>query len=195
MVVKREDWVGRRFGKLVVTDLERIKGSGSVAICQCDCGNITKVQRHNLVKGTTSCGCSRRTETSGTRLYSIWRGMKSRCHCETDGSYARYGGVGITVCERWHDINNFLMDMGYPPEGTTIERRDNKKGYEPSNCYWGTWDEQANNKSTSNIIDIDGVLKTVTQWAKEANIPVSTFRNRMYRAGMTPKEALSKGSK
>lgn len=36
--------------------------------------------------------------------------------------------------------------MGEPPEGLTLGRIDNDKGYEPSNCRWETWKEQAQNR-------------------------------------------------
>lgn len=50
--------IGNRYGRLVVTNVEGLgAGKHAVAICQCDCGNVTKVSSH-LLKKIKSCGCS-----------------------------------------------------------------------------------------------------------------------------------------
>jgi hypothetical protein len=75
-----------------------------------------------------------------------WYGMKSRCSNPKQYSFKDYGGRGITVCERWKVYANFLADMGPRPPGTTLDRIDNDKGYEKSNCRWATPKEQAQNR-------------------------------------------------
>ena len=53
---------GTKFGKLTIIKLldERDKHGHTIYQCQCDCGNITNVDRINLVGGhTMSCGCSK----------------------------------------------------------------------------------------------------------------------------------------
>jgi hypothetical protein len=54
---------------------------------------------------------------TGTVAYKRWRKMKDRCESKSSGSYARYGGAGVTFCERWIDFENFFADMGEPSEG------------------------------------------------------------------------------
>lgn len=78
--------------------------------------------------------------------YRTWDGMKQRCLNPKATGYARYGGAGITVCDRWLEFANFLADMGERPEGTTLDRIDSSKGYEPGNCRWATRAEQNRNR-------------------------------------------------
>ena len=62
--------------------------------------------------------------------------MKARCINPTNASWEWYGKKGIKVCERWHDFEAFLTDMGERPPETTLHRIDVHKDYEPGNCEW-----------------------------------------------------------
>jgi hypothetical protein len=76
--------------------------------------------------------------------------MVQRCYDTNATGYSRYGGRGITVCERWlgrDGFVNFLADMGERPEGLTLDRINNDGDYVPSNCRWATRSEQQRNKS------------------------------------------------
>lgn len=84
---------------------------------------------------------------SATHEYVTWQSMKRRCGDPRARAYPWYGGRGITVCDRWRaDFMDFYADMGPRPAGLTLDRIDNDGHYEPGNCRWATWAEQAANK-------------------------------------------------
>lgn len=74
--------------------------------------------------------------------------MMVRCYNPKVRNYRLYGGRGILVCRRWRKFENFLVDMGKRPAGTTLDRRDGNKGYNPANCRWATPTVQQANKRT-----------------------------------------------
>ena len=72
---------------------------------------------------------------------------KSRCLRPTDRKYPEYGGRGITMHPDWvASPTAFLEHMGPRPQGTSIDRIDNDRGYEPGNCRWATPKQQSQNR-------------------------------------------------
>jgi len=72
--------------------------------------------------------------------------MIERCTNPKTHYYKDYGGRGISVCERWMSFANFYSDMGNKPVGLTLGRIENNGNYEPGNCRWETYKQQANNR-------------------------------------------------
>jgi len=100
---------------------------------------------------------------TASRTYRSWEAMITRCQSKTAKEYPKYGGRGITVCDRWHDsFLNFLEDMGDRPEKTTLDRKDNNGNYEPSNCRWAdkATQQQNQNPSKRNKTGVRGVSWT-----------------------------------
>lgn len=181
MAVK--DMAGQRFGLItVVRRVENDKYGNARWLCQCDCGKEFVTLGQSIRNGhTRSCGHlqkERSSEVSGTHrmsktaLYKAWEGMKQRCENPNSTAYKDYGAKGITVCDEWHDFQKFYdwaMQNGYKA-GLTIERLDNAKGYEPSNCTYKTRTEQNRNTTrTHRLASPEGDI-TAAEAARIAGI-------------------------
>lgn len=162
---KKLDLRGQRFGRLVVLeDVGRDKHGHVLWRCRCDCSQETIVTSKSLRSGnTTSCGCYGRAchTTHGmrkTRLYQTWLDILVRTgiHKGASEEHKRlYIDRGITVCDEWLVFENFrdwALSHGYRDD-LQIDRIDNDKGYEPSNCRWVTPKENANNRRNTHHLD------------------------------------------
>ena len=124
-----------------------------------------------------------------SREYSSWRAMLNRCTRLRDEAYPRYGGRGITVCDRWlYSFTAFLEDMGPRPDGMELDRIDTNGNYEPGNCRWATRDIQANNRRNNRTVTISGVTKTIAEWSKDSGVKWTTAASRLL-AGIVPELA------
>ena len=200
--------IGKRVGKLLISEYVGTRGSAQHALwkCKCDCGNETIAVGAYLRKGRIkSCGCGMKETQftkekttkhgmSRSRTYLIWRGMIVRTTKKTDKAHLYYD-KGIRTCDRWLSFNNFFADMGEAPDGMSIDRLDNNRGYEPSNCRWATSIEQANNTSRNRIITAHGKSMTVAMWAREINVKPNTIYYRLRRGWSAERAVSIRGSK
>jgi hypothetical protein len=113
--------------------------------------------------------------------YAVWRSMKDRCFNANRSNYKRYGGRGITVCDRWMGYNgfiNFISDMGRRPSPKhSLDRYPNNDGnYEPGNCRWATMKDQSNNRSSNVFKEHCGITRRMVEWAYFFKINVRTLR-------------------
>lgn len=176
--------IGHRFGLIEVIG-EPESGKGRRVECRCDCGTVKLIRIAALRQGTTtSCGCRRVQQwtTHGMARhasYAPWLAMVRRCTNPSHPSFADYGGRGIGVCERWMSIDNFIEDMGVRPPRMELDRIDNNGNYEPGNCRWTDRRTQLNNRRVNHRIEIDGVTKTLSEWATHFGVvsgPVASGR-------------------
>ena len=127
---------------------------------------------------------------AGTRIYSCWKQMHQRCYNPENQSFPYYGGRGIGVCHRWNSVFNFLEDMGHPPKGMSIDRKDNDADYSPENCHWVNQEAQNSNTRRNRYVVWDGREQTIKAWAKELDLNPRAISERL-RRGWTIERALT----
>lgn len=177
--------IGRTFGRLTVVDNAPNKNNKTYWLCKCECGNITKVDTGALKSGNTkSCGClnidkiidrnhrNSKHNMTNSKIYQVHKHMKERCYKEYHKSYNDYGGRGIKVCDEWlnkdggfENFYKWAIENGYS-ENLTLDRKDVNGNYEPDNCRWVDNLTQCNNKRNNFYIEINGVIKTASEWGK-----------------------------
>lgn len=169
--------------------------------CRCQCGAIRRISVNNLIRNhTKSCGCLKASLVSKAqkeiaddckREYAIWKGIKSRCNNPNRKSYADYGAKGIKMSAEWsHSFSAFYADMGPRPDGGTVDRIDNAKGYQRGNCRWVERSEQNRNKTTTVLLTFNGETKCVADWARHLGTTPSAISSRL-KSGWTVEKTLS----
>ncbi len=200
--------VGDKFGRLTVIGTPFSKGPRCrwFVECCCECGERRTFGCDDLRMGDSkSCGCLNRQSSSqrftthgstNTRLYGVWKTMKTRCFNPNHDYFKGYGGRGITICKEW--IHNFAafrdwaMSNGYR-NGLSIERKDNNGNYEPSNCKWATPKEEARNTHRNHTLTAFGETKTIAAWVEDSRCCVgyTTLHSRINFLGWDNEKAIT----
>lgn len=203
---KAEDLTGQKFNRLTVLErAENTKSGCTRWLCKCDCGNTKIVMSSHLKSGRTkSCGCYNREMTvlrnfkhglTNTKLFKIWQNMKNRCYNKNADNYSYYGGRGIKICNEWlYDFVCFYdwaNKNGYK-DGLTIDRIDGNGNYEPNNCRWANFIQQANNKVNNRILEYNGEKHTMAQWSRILKINNRTLSTGINRDGRTLGEIIKR---
>lgn len=183
-------------------DWKVIKFQNYGVICKCKCSKKQWIAKNKLIKGKSKCcrNCSNKLKSelnikhgygrrkNRPRIYGIWNLMLRRCYKEYDPSYNIYGARGIKVCESWHNFENFLTDMGNPPEDHFIDRIDPNGNYEPNNCRWIHKIDSPKNTRSCVYYEIDNKIMTQSDAAKYLNTTDDTLRK--YRKLMGAQKAI-----
>lgn len=173
--------IGKHFFHWLVT--EKLEGDRYRAVC--DCGTVKIVYGGNLRQGKSkSCGCwastrfkeiNKRHGMSRTPEHNTWSNIRTRCTNPNTHNYAIYGGRGIKVCERWDVFENFYEDMGpRPSDKHSIDRINPDGDYEPGNCRWATLVEQASNKRSNVLLELNGELITAAEFSRRTGFHICT---------------------
>lgn len=113
--------------------------------------------------------------------------MKERCYNENAERYERYGGRGITVCDRWRtSFENFLADMGRRPSRRhSLDRIRVNEHYEPGNCRWATPKEQSRNKQRTVFVDGVSLPEAIEKAGLVLSSAVYNFIYRRIKRGLS----------
>lgn len=191
------DMAGKQYGRWTVMAFDQRKSKASYWFCKCSCGTEKSINGQSLRRGLSrSCGClndevrptnnlthGHTRNHEATPEYNCWLHIKSRCYRETNKCFHRYGGRGITVCDRWlESFENFLADMGErPSDGHSIDRIDPDGNYEPSNCRWATYQEQNRNRRSNRMISLNGEEVPLVEACERLNVDYHLVRDRVLR--------------
>lgn len=121
-----------------------------------------------------------------------WTAAIQRCTNPKNPQHADYGGRGISVCPHWREsFRQFISDMGLRPEGLSLDRIDNNKGYlcplccpPKGNCRWENYHTQRTNqrprKSKERTLTPKG--KIMQEWWDKQSPEYKLARNVKARA-------------
>lgn len=203
------DITGENFGKLTaIRPTGKTANKNYIWLCQCECGNYTETIVARLKSGNTkSCGCYQQIAASinsvkhgyarskdKKRIYHTWQNMKKRCNPNSKSKATKdYAKRGIKVCNEWISFEGFLewaLASGYD-DTKEIDRIDVDGNYEPSNCRWVDRLSQSNNKRRTIYLTIDGVTKSITDWAEETGLKRRTIYSRYKHYGKQGRELIA----
>ena len=126
-------------------------------------------------------------------IVHIFSGMWQRCYDKNLKGYKDYGGRGIAICDEWLNDRTKFYEWAYQngyKKGLSIERIDNNKNYEPSNCKFIPKNEQARNRRMNVKITLNGQTKYLFEWLEEYGIKRSSAKSLKRRYNLNWEQAL-----
>lgn len=115
-----------------------------------------------------------------------------RCYKPNVRSYKDYGGRGITVCDRWHDVVNFVADLeSLHRPNLEIDRIDVNGNYEPSNVRFVTTQQNCDNRRSAINITYQGKTQSLKAWSRELGLNYGTLWERVTIWKWSAEKALS----
>lgn len=165
----KENLIGKVIGiYTVLYECEDLYSDGHKQYCvQCNICGKKFFKKLADIKKAKKC-IHMRHSWENKRIGSIFNGMINRCYNSKDNAYKWYGAKGIKICKEWlnnsKSFEDWALGNGYR-EGLTIDRKDSNKDYSPENCRWITLEDNSKYKSTTRIIEVDGVKHTGREWA------------------------------
>lgn len=191
--------IGETFGKLTILEASTTATKRKCK-CRCECGSVCMIHWGNITLGkTTHCGCvelgrardrhrkSRNPEFK--KPYRAWVDMKERCRNPKNRNFKNYGGRGISVNQEWLlSFETFIRDMGMPPEGYSLERRDTNKNYCRENCLWVPLNMQRENMRRSVQVTWNGEKRAAKVACRQAQVSYASFRWKTKNQGRKAQE-------
>lgn len=196
------DLTGQKFGKWSV--IEKAKSPDGYehqqfwrCVCECGTEHIRKgsqlryAERKGCKQSCQRCAATNHGMT-GSSEFMIWNQMRDRCRRPAHHAFHRYGGRGISVCERWESFENFFKDMGARPSSEhSLDRIDNNADYSPENCRWTTAKTQSRNQERTVLLTHMGKTQCIMDWAIETGLSHAAISMRIKTLGWSVAEALS----
>ena len=159
-------------GRIYLTDKSTSKSHYGIFECPI-CKKHIKTRVNSVTSKCRSCANKTINIKHGeakSRLYNIRNMMIQRCTNPNATKYFNYGGRGINVCSEWlssyESFRDWALANGYSKD-LTLDRKENDKGYNPSNCRWANKSTQSSN--TRKLISTNTSGYRGVSWHKYKN--------------------------
>ena len=119
---KIKDITGNKYNNLTAIEFSHIKNNKTYWLFKCDCGKSKVIRADSVTRlKTHKCGCYEKHDMRGTREYSAWISMRSRCFNKKDKDYMNYGDRGGTL--KKENAERFRLKVQAKANLTVIRKR------------------------------------------------------------------------